>query len=92
MSPIKIYEYLAAGKTVVASQSPDLDFLEREGLGRIVPPENATALAEGLIEVLSDPRWGARARDRGREFVLRHGTQASVAEGVERLCERTRAR
>lgn len=57
-SPIKLFEYLAAGCTVVASDLPSI----REIVGQhpavtFVPPDDAAALAVSLQAALSRPQW-----------------------------------
>lgn len=56
-SPLKIYEYLAAGLPVVASDiGPCSDILDGGGLGVLVAPGDATELAAVLAGLRSDPR------------------------------------
>jgi len=85
-SAIKVYEYLACGRPVVASRIPGLEFLESEDLGKLVPPEDAHALAAALEGVLSDAAWRRAAGERGRAFVLEHASWAAVAARVEDAC------
>jgi len=59
-SPIKLYEYMACGKPVVASRVEGLAFLEEEGAGQLVEPENVDDLEKALDDLLQDP--GKRAR------------------------------
>ncbi|SKC40606.1 glycosyltransferase family 4 protein [Krasilnikoviella flava] len=66
-SPLKVYEYLAAGLPVVASAVGELpDALEHGGAGVLVPPGDAAALADALVGLAHDPdrraALGARAR------------------------------
>ena len=66
-SPLKVYEYLAAGLPVVASAVGQLpQIITDEGV--LVPPSNPLALAAALDELASDPQtrqeMGRRARDR----------------------------
>lgn len=64
-SPIKLYEYLACGKPVVASRVEGLDFIEKEGLGRLVEPRDLRCLEDVLLELLRDPRKRAEMSRRG---------------------------
>lgn len=50
VSPLKIFEYMACGKPVVASRISGLEFIEEEGIGRLIEPEDN----EGLEHVLAD--------------------------------------
>jgi glycosyltransferase involved in cell wall biosynthesis len=65
VSPLKVYEYMACGKPVVASRVEGLDFLEEEGAGRLVEPEDVNDLEKALGDLLQDPgkglQWGLLA-------------------------------
>ncbi|MEL7976462.1 glycosyltransferase family 4 protein [Isoptericola sp. F-RaC21] len=67
-SPLKVYEYLAAGLPVVASAVGELpDTLEHGDAGVLVPPGDADALADALVALAHDAdrraTLGARARE-----------------------------
>ena len=85
-SAIKVQEYLACERPVVASRIPGLEFVETMDLGRLVPPEDADALAEALLAVLRDGTWRRSAGDRGRAYVVRQAGWPAVAAAVERVC------
>jgi starch synthase len=53
-SPIKLYEYMACGKPIVASRVAGLEFLEQEGAGRVVDPGDLISLEEALQDLLTD--------------------------------------
>jgi glycosyltransferase involved in cell wall biosynthesis len=60
-SPLKLYEYMAAGLAVVASDAGEIAGLVRhEQTGLLCPPGDAVALAGTLLRLARDP--GARAR------------------------------
>ncbi|MGF0118161.1 glycosyltransferase family 4 protein [Promicromonospora sp. Marseille-Q5078] len=66
-SPLKVYEYLAAGLPVVASAVGELPgALEHGRAGVLVPPGDVAALADALVALAHDPDrragLGARAR------------------------------
>jgi glycosyltransferase involved in cell wall biosynthesis len=80
-SPLKVYEYLAAGVPVVASSIGQLvPVLSREA-AVLVTPGDAASLAAGVQAVLSDPSIAARARADRSRVVAQH----SWDERVERL-------
>jgi len=78
-SPLKLYEYLAAGLPVVASDLGQLRGLV--ACGRLVAPGDERALAAGVLEVLSDPAT-AQAAAAARIDALAEHSWARRAEDV----------
>lgn len=73
-SPLKVYEYMAAGLPTVASAVGALpDLIAGTGTGILVPPDDLAALTEALQSLIDDPalrsRMGAAAR---AEALARH--------------------
>ncbi len=59
-SPLKLFEYLAAARPIVASDLPSLREVLADGRSALlVPPDDADALAAGIDRVLADPALGA---------------------------------
>jgi len=54
-SPLKLVEYLAAGKAIVASRARIHDLITDGVTGLRVPPADAEALAGGILHLLGDP-------------------------------------
>jgi len=90
-SAIKIHEYLACGRPVIASRIPGLEFLEEQDIGRLVPPEDGGALAEELADVLSDGKWRVDAGVRARSYAVDRCSWRSVAASVEAVCQEAMA-
>jgi glycosyltransferase involved in cell wall biosynthesis len=87
-SPLKLFEYLAAGRPVVAADVGDLGRCVRHGeTGLLYPPGDAEALAEAIGAMLSDrARAGSLARA-GREHVGEYHTWEGNARLVVELTD-----
>lgn len=60
-SPLKLFEYMAAGKPIVASNLSAVREVLRDGdTACLVSPGDDRALASGIARVLGDPAWAAR--------------------------------
>lgn len=80
-SPLKIYEYMAAGLPVVASRVGDLaDILQEGAFGDLVVPDDPAALAHMLGHLACDPARRARLGAAARAHVLAHRTWDAVAD------------
>lgn len=55
VSPLKVFEYMACGKPILCSRIEGLEFIETEGIGRLVEPEDTIGLQEGLLNLVHDP-------------------------------------
>lgn len=85
-SPLKVYEYMAAGLPVVASRVGQLSELIDDGhSGLLCPPGDAAALTRALARLADDAALRRRLAASGRETVLRAHTWARVAERILEL-------
>jgi len=82
-SPLKLYEYMAAGLPIVASDVGDLARLVTEGgAGRAVPPDDPAALATALADLARSPEDAARRGAAGRAHVTAHHSWDRVLERI----------
>lgn len=79
-SPIKIGEYLAAGRPVVLSAICELEkhLVDREN-ARFVEPGNVEALADALLEIINDGALRRRLAENGRQSARRLFDYRSIA-------------
>src|SRR6266702_784702 len=85
-SPLRVYEYMAAGLPVVASRIGQLKSLIEEGRnGLLVTTGDAAGLAAALERLHSDPKLRARLGQAARTTVLKQYTWDAVAQRVLRL-------
>jgi glycosyltransferase involved in cell wall biosynthesis len=87
-SPLKLFEYMAAGRAIVASDLPAIrEVIEHEVQALLVPPGDAGALAGAIRRLADDPalrdRLGRAARARVADF-----TWDRRAERLEALLAR----
>jgi glycosyltransferase involved in cell wall biosynthesis len=86
-SPMKVYEYMAAGRPVVASRISGLEFVEEENLGMLVDPGDAGGLADAVVFLLENPEAAEEMSLRAREYVLRNHSWQSVARKALSICQ-----
>ena len=89
-SPIKIYEYMASRKPVVASRIPGLEFIEEKKLGILVTPEDPKELAKAVVHLLKAPEKTKEMALRGQAYVRENCSWSAVAQRVMNLCEEVR--
>lgn len=88
-SPLKLFEYLAAGLAVVAADIPGV----RDAAGDVavlVPPGDPAALAAAVAALVADPDRRARLGAAGRATVLARHTWAQRARRVLALADELR--
>jgi len=84
LSPLKLYEYLACARPVVASDVPGArDIVEDSGAGLVAPADDPEGLAEALIRALADPDAAREMGQLGRRYATEFGSWAKTAERVE---------
>lgn len=88
--PLVVLEAMAAGKPVVATAVGGTPEAVVDGVtGHLVPPRDATALANAIRSVLSDPVRRDAMGSAGRERVARLFSVETMVEGYRRAYERT---
>lgn len=79
-SPMKLYEYMAAGLPVVASDiGQTAEVIEHEGDGLLCRPDDPVACAASLLRLLADPSLCVRLGAAARQKVLQHHSWDAIA-------------
>lgn len=82
-SPLKLYEYMAAGLPVIVSRTGGLEGLTGSGrFGLDVPPEDPSALAAALAQLAADPARRAAMGAAARDHVLKHHSWNGIARDL----------
>lgn len=87
VSPLKLCEYLACAKPVVASRISGLEFIENNGAGMLVVPEVVRELADAIIRLLEAPDLRKKMGENGRRYVVEERSWESVARKVAVVCQ-----
>jgi len=86
-SPLKLWEYMACGKPVVATRTEDFAILAENNAGLLVNPENLQELANAIIKLLQNLELMRRMGENGRKYVAENQSWESVAKRVAEVCE-----
>src|SRR5204863_8855910 len=82
-SPLKVYEYMAAGLPVVVSNIGQLGKLINHGVnGLLVPAGDAGALAHALVRLRNEPLLRARLGEAARACILHEHTWEKVVDRI----------
>ena len=82
-SPLKVYEYMAAGLPVVASQVGQLAELIQDGVnGLLCPPDDSDCLGNKLSLLKSDPKLRSRLGEAAKECIDQYYTWDIVVRRI----------
>ncbi len=83
LSPLKVYEYGACGKSVVASRIKNLEFIEQENIGKLVEPEDPKALAEGIKSMLANQEEAETMGQNARKLMETQYSWDCIAQRIQ---------
>ena len=86
-SPLKLYEYMACGRPVIATRTEGFEILEEKNAGLLVNPENSQQFANAIIQLLTDKELGSRMGEHGRTYVVENHSWEIIARRVADVCE-----
>jgi glycosyltransferase involved in cell wall biosynthesis len=86
-SPLKLFEYMAMAKPVVATEEiPEhREVLEQSG-GGILAPSTSEAFASAMIKLLGSPEMAAEMGREGRDWVMQNRSNEILARQLEKAC------
>jgi glycosyltransferase involved in cell wall biosynthesis len=86
--PMKLAEYLAAGRAVVGSDIPGIaDMLAETGGGRTVPPHDPAAMADALCDMLADPVATDELAAASRPVIVERYSWRAIASRIAAIFE-----
>jgi starch synthase len=86
-SPLKLYEYMACAKPVIATRTDGFEILEECNAGLLVNPEDRRQLADTITTLLNNKELRMEMGGNGREYVVKNQSWSSVAARVAAVCE-----
>ena len=92
-SPLKVVEYMAAGKAIVASRVGEVvRFLDDGRVGLLVEPECAESMADAVLALLGDEHRRSELGALARDHLRRKHTWMHTAHTLEQAYEHARSR
>lgn len=89
MSPLKLFEYMASGRVVLATDLPSIsEIVQHEYNAFIVPPDNISALEQAIQTLKENPALRAELGKKARETVMNHYTWTQRAQAIRNHIER----
>jgi glycosyltransferase involved in cell wall biosynthesis len=89
-SPLKVYEYMAAGLPVVASKIGQIkNVIKHEENGLLIPPGDIISMAANFEKLYEDPTLRVRLGNAARATVQKSHTWEGVVDQVLQITENT---
>ncbi len=86
-SPLKLYEYMACGKPILASRVEGLEFIEKEGIGYLVEPDNPGEIKKTLYAMIKNRDDRIKMGLRGLRLTLEKFSWKSKVIEIEKILE-----
>lgn len=87
IAPLKLCEYMACEKPVVASRTDGLEFLEETNAGLLVNSENSQEIADAIAKLLESKELRTAMGKNGRRYVVENRSWQIVAERTAQVCK-----
>jgi starch synthase len=85
-SPLKLYEYMACGKTVIATRTNGFEVLEREHAGILINPEDSNEFADAIVYLLNNEKLRIEMGSNGRKYIVDNQSWSMIAKIILGIC------
>jgi len=79
-SPLKLYEYMACGKPVVATETAGFEIVRQYNTGILVNPENPEEFSNAIVKLLLNEKLREQMGARGRKLIVSEYSWESAAK------------
>jgi glycosyltransferase involved in cell wall biosynthesis len=86
-SSLKLYEYMACGRPIVASDVPGFEILRDSNSGLLVNPDDKDDVAKAILTVLKNVEMGKEMGRNGRDLVVKDYSWDATAKRIMAICE-----
>lgn len=87
-SPLKLYEYMACSKPVIATRTLGFEILEKYNAGILINPEVAHDFANAVIKLLSNKKLIEIMGKNGMKVVSKNFSWEITAKNVAKICQK----
>jgi len=85
--PIKIHEYLAAGKPIVANEEiPEHTKVISESKGGILTTYDCEAIASAIIKIIDNQQEALKMSENGRKWIITNRSYDILVRHIEKMC------
>lgn len=91
-SPMKLFEYMASGRAIIASDLPSIAEVVKNGeTALLVPPSDASALSDAIGRLRDDSSLRQHLADAAYTEVMAHYTWAARAQNILRVIQESQS-
>jgi glycosyltransferase involved in cell wall biosynthesis len=91
-SPVKLFEYMAAGKAIVTTNIGQIsEIMKHNQHGLLCRPDNFQDILQNILKLLDDPELREKLGRQARQNIMEHHSWQHKAQAWADICERVLA-